>query len=151
MTALRIAVTPSALLGAGIAATHAAAAVMTWLVPLPAPVLVLLMLAIASSLVYLVYHHALLRLPHSIVALEAREGSVSVQTRKGEWLEGKVLGSSYVSPRLTIVNFLPLGRWRVRHVILVPGNVDPEDFRHLRTWLRWKTGDELAASPAKEV
>jgi len=108
-------------------------------------------LAVATSLAYLVYHHALLRAPRSIVALETHDGSVLVQTRKGEWLEGEVLGSSYVSPRVTLINFLPRGRWRVRHVILVPDNVDPQDFRHLRTWLRWKKGEEESPGPAKEA
>ena len=151
MTALRVAVTSSAVLGAGIAATHAAAAALLWVVPLAAPVQVLLTVAVAASLVYLVSSHALLRAPHSIVALETRDTSVSVQTRKGEWLEGEVLGSSYVSPHVTVVNFLPRGRWRVRHVILVPDNVSPQDFRHLRTWLRWKKGKGDVRHPEIEA
>ena len=149
MTALRIAVTSSALLGAGITATHAAAAALVWFVPLDTRVQVLLTFAAAASLVYLVYRHALLRARHSIVALQTRDGSLSVQTRKGEWLEGEVLGSSYVSPGITIINFQPHGRWRVLHAILVPDNANPRDFRHLRTWLRWEKGEKEAPGPAK--
>ncbi|HKU69977.1 MAG TPA: protein YgfX [Burkholderiales bacterium] len=151
MTALRIAVAASALLGAGIAVTHAAAVAVFWFVPLALPMQVLLTLAVAASLAYLVYRHALLRAPQSIVALETHDGSLSVRTRQGEWLEGEVLGSSYVSAIITIVNFLPHGRWRVLHVILVPDNSNPQDFRHLRTWLRWKKGEEEALNPPKEA
>jgi toxin CptA len=55
-------------------------------------------------------------------------------------------GSSYISPRLTIVNLRPRGKGRARHVILVPGNVDARDFRRLRMWMRWK--NEQGGEPA---
>ena len=63
----------------------------------------------------------------------------------GSRLEGELLGSSYVSPHLTIVNFRPKGHWATRRVILVPDNVDSEDFRYLRTRLRWREGDPAQA------
>jgi hypothetical protein len=147
MMEMRIAVAPSALLAVGLGATHFAAATLLWLVPLPAEGKAALTLAIAASLVYLLARNALLHAPDSIVGLEARDGTVLLQTRSGEWLEGDVLGSSYVSPRLTIVNFKLRGKRRVRHVILVVDNVDPREFRRFRTWLRWKQG-ETALDPA---
>lgn len=119
--------------------------------PLALPMQVLMTLAVAASLAHLVYRHALLRAPHSIVALETHDGSLSVRTRKGEWLEGEVLGSSFVSPGITIVNFLPHGRWRVLHIVLLPDNADPQEFRHLRTWLRWKKGEKEDPGAAKEA
>jgi hypothetical protein len=79
------------------------------------------------------------------VALEVHDGAASLQTRDGKWVDGEVLGSSYVSPSLTVVNFRPRGRWRACHLILVPDNADPHEFRRLRTWLRWKRGE--AAPP----
>lgn len=148
MTDLRVAVVPSTLLAAALGTTHFAAAALLWLVPLPAPAQAVLTLAIGASLVYLMARSALLHAPDSIVALEARNESVSLLTRGGDWLEGEVLDSSYVSPRLTIVSFRLRGRRRVRHVVLVPDNVDPREFRRLRTWLRWKRGNGAAASSA---
>jgi toxin CptA len=76
------------------------------------------------------------------VALEVTEaGRISFRTRHGEWRECELLPSSYVSPRLTILNLKPEGG-RVRHVVLVPDNVDARDFRRLRTWLRWAAQPE---------
>jgi toxin CptA len=146
---LRIEVAPSTWLAVALGAMHVAAAVLLWVVPLAVPVKALLTFAVAASLVYLMARDALLHAPHSIVALQTRDDAVFLQTRDGEWLEGEVLGSSYVSPLLTVVNFRPRGRWRARHVILVPDNVNPDDFRRLRTWLRWKRGEADARASSE--
>jgi toxin CptA len=148
VTDLRVTVAPSALLAIGLGATHSAAAALVWFVALPVAGKAVLTLAIGASLVWLTARNALLHAAQAVVALEARDGALSVQTRGGEWLEGEVLDSSYVSARLTIVNFRPRGGWRARHVILVPDNVDPNEFRRLRTWLRWKRGETAASDPA---
>lgn len=148
MTLLRIAIVPSTFLAIGLGVVHFAAATLLWVVPLPLLAQVVLTFAIGASLVYLMARNALLHAPGSIVALEARDDSVSLQTRNGEWIEGEVLDSSYVSPRLTIVNFRARARGRVRHVILLRDNVDPREFRRFRTWLRWKQGGTAAVDPA---
>ena len=142
----RILITPSVMLATALVVLHLAAGGLLWLVPIPALGKVVFTLAIAVSLVYFMARDALLHAPHSIVALEIRDaGGISVQTRNGEWLDCHLLDSSTVSPRLTIVNFRPRGRWAARRVILVPGNVDPRDFRRLRMWLRWKGAETLHA------
>ena len=95
-------------------------------------------LVIAASLAWILWRTAALRAAQAIVALEiVEDGRLSVQTRRGEWLECELLGSSYVSPRLTILNLKPRGGGRTRHIVLVPDNVDEHDFRRLRAWLRW--------------
>jgi toxin CptA len=147
----RIAVAPSVMLASALSALHLAAAGLLWIVPLPVPGRILLTGAVAVSLIYYMARDASLHTPHSIVALEIRDGAVSLQTRRGEWLDGELLGSSYVSPRFTIVNFRPHGRWVTRRVILVPDNVDSEDFRHLRTWLRWRGGDGVQTEDSGAV
>lgn len=145
----RIVVAPSVMLASALSTLHLAAAGLLWIVPMPVPGKLLLTGAVAVSLIYYMARDASLHAPHSIVALEIRDGGcVLLQTRRGEWLEGELLGSSYVSPRLTIVNFRPHGRWATRRVILVPDNVDSEDFRHLRTRLRWREGDPAQAGGA---
>lgn len=148
MTELRISVYPSMFLAGALGATHFAAAALLWMVPLPVLVQVALTFAIGASLIYLMARNALLHAPDSIVALEARDDAISLQTRIGDWLEGDVLHSSYVSSRITIVNFRLHGRGRVRHVILVPDNVDSREFRRFRTWLRWKRGEKPVTHPA---
>lgn len=141
MTGLRIPVVPSVQLAVALVAAHLVAAVLLWIVPLAVPVQALLTLALVASLVHFMAHDALLRAQHSIVTLEIRDEAVSLQIRNGDWMEGEVLGSSTVTALITIVNFRPRGQWRLRHVILVPDNVNPDDFRRLRTWLRWKRGE----------
>lgn len=134
----RIGVTPSMMLAVGLTALHFVAAGVLWIAPLPVLGKCLFTIAVAVSLIYYLARDALLHAPHSIVALEIRDGIVSLQTRSGEWLDGEVLGSSYVSEWLSIVNFRPDGSYATRRVLLVPDNVDAVEYRRLRTWLRWR-------------
>jgi len=138
----RVSVSPSVRLATAVCVAHFAAAVLLWLLPLPVQGKSVITLVIAVSLVFFLARDAVLHAKNAIVALEIGEDdTVSYQTRSGEWVDCELLGSSYVSPRLTIVNLQPHGRRLVRRVILVPDNVDARDFRRLRMWLRWKRGD----------
>lgn len=139
MDAQRISIFPSVWLAAALCVAHVAAAVLLWLIPIPVMGKLVLTMTVALSLVYFVARDAALHAAHSIVALEIREGgAVAYQTRRGEWLDCEVLGSTYVSPRVTIVNLRPRLSWGTRRLILLPDNVDARDFRRLRVWLRWK-------------
>ena len=139
MVAQRIAISPSVWIAAALCLTHVAAAALVWVIPMPDMGKLVLTVAIALSLVFFVARDAALHAAHAIVAIEIRDGGeAAFQTRRGEWLDCEVLGSSFVSPHITIVNLRPLLRWGTRRLILVPDNVDPRDFRRLRTWLRWK-------------
>ena len=140
-----IAIRPSVLLATGLLALHFAAAGLLWATPLPALGQSVFALAIVISLIYYLARVALLHASHSIVTLEIREGAVSLQTRRGEWLNGELLGSTYVSELLTILNVRLKDSYSRRHVILVPDNVNPEDFRRLRTWLRWHGGKDAGS------
>jgi len=142
MLVQRVSVLPSVRLAAAVCVVHFVAAVLLWVVPLPVSVKAVITLAIAVSLVFFLARDAALHATNAIVALEIGEDdTVSYQSRGGEWVVCKLLGSSHVSQRLTIVNLQPRGRRWTRRVILVPDNVDPRDFRRLRMWLRWKRGD----------
>ena len=134
----RVQITPSAWLAIALCAAHFAAAGTVWWVPMPVWVKTLLIIAITASLIFHLARNAALHAPDAIVALEIKEqGGISFQTRRGEWLACELLGSSFVSRHLTIVNLRPQGQRLARHVILVPDNVDARDFRRLRMWLRW--------------
>ena len=103
------------------------------------------MIALATALAWFVFTRALLGSAESVVALEiTTTGRFSFQTRRGRWHACELLGTSYVSPRLTILNLKPKDRRLVRHVVLVPDNVEARDFRRLRTWLRWADRTEPA-------
>jgi toxin CptA len=120
---------------------HGIAAALLWLVPIPALGRAAFTLAIAISLVYLLARDATLHAAHAIVALEVDDsGTVLFQTRDGRRVECGLLRSTYVSPSLTILRIRPRGGAGTRRVVLVGDNVEPGDFRRLRTWLRWKQG-----------
>lgn len=138
----RVAIAPSVRLAIALCLVHSIAAVLLWLVPIPALGKAAVTLAIAISLVYFLARDAALHAAHAIVALELDDGgSLFFQTRGGRRVECELLGSSYVSPGLTIVNMRPRSRAGARRVILVEDNVDPREFRRLRAWLRWKRGE----------
>jgi hypothetical protein len=142
MSDQRIVVMPSVMLATALSVLHIAAAGLLWLMPLPVLGKSLFTVVVAFSFIYYMARDASLHAPHSIVALEIRDGgAMSVQTRRGEWLDAELLGSSYVSPRLTIVGFRFQESRATRRVILVPDNVDSGDFRRLRASLRWRRVD----------
>jgi hypothetical protein len=138
----RVAISPSVRLAVALCVLHTLAAGLLWLIPLPILGKAAVTLAIAVSLVFFLARDATLHAAHAIVALEVDDGgSIFYQTRSGRRAECELLGSSYVSPRLTIVSLRPRSRVGTRRAILVEDNVDPRDFRRLRIWLRWKRGE----------
>jgi toxin CptA len=151
MLVQHISISPSVRLAVALCVAHLAAAGLLWLVPIPALGKGVFTLAIAVSLVYFLARDAALHAANAIVALELKSGGgISFQTRDGKWVDCELSGSSYVSPRLTIVNLQPRGKGRARQVILLPDNVDPRDFRRLRMWMRWKTEPGQEPAPTAE-
>ena len=151
MLVQHISVLPSVRLAIALCVAHLAAAGLLWLVPVPALGKGAFMLAVAVSLVYFLARDAALHAANAIVALELKSsGGIAFRTRDGRWVDCDLSGSSYVSPRLTIVNLLPRGNGRTRRAILVPDNVDPRDFRRLRMWMRWKSGTGGEPSPSAD-
>ena len=53
----------------------------------------------------------------------------------GRQREGSLLGSTYVSPALVVLNFR-CGRWQYRSLVLMPDNLEPDLLRRLRVRLR---------------
>ena len=77
--------------------------------------------------------------PDSALALEvSSDHQFSMQTRASGWSEYDVLGTTYVTPYLTVLNLRGHGERGARHVTLLPDSLHAEDFRKLRVWLRWK-------------
>jgi toxin CptA len=135
---VRIAIRPSRILTGVLGFAHAAAIAVALIVTLPLWAKLLLSAAVGSSCGWSIYHSALLRDKRAIVELEVGEGGrASFRTRDGAWRDAQVQGSSLVLPWLTVLNVLPDGRRRARHVVILPDNVDPEAFRRLRVLLRW--------------
>ncbi len=94
--------------------------------------------------------HALLRQPASIVRLELTDREhVRLQTHAGAWYCGCILGSSTVTPWLTVLNIRRDDQRWPAHVVLLGDSLDPAAFRRLRVWLRWgpRAEPDDAATP----
>lgn len=135
---LRLELTPSRFFFAVATCAHVAA--LAAVVPLEIPWVVKAGLAalILVSLTVTLRRHVFLAAPGSVVRLEVRDSSaVTVHTRRGSRYEAQILGSTYVSPRLTVLNLKRLTGRGVLHVVLLSDGVDPETHRRLRVLLRW--------------
>jgi hypothetical protein len=135
---VRASLKPSRFLAAVLASVHSAAGAS--LIPLDiAPGIKLaIAAAIMLSFAHALWRYVLLKSRRSIVAIELADcENVAVQTKDGVWRSGRVLGTSYISAMLTVINLREAEHKLAQHVIIVPHNIDPEDFRKLRVILRW--------------
>ncbi|MDP1681654.1 MAG: hypothetical protein Q8L39_07750 [Burkholderiales bacterium] len=138
---LRLSLKSSRQLAAGLALEHLAAAGCVAIVPLPFWLKILLSVILAASLIQSLTREAWRMWPSSIVELQCeREGGVLIKTRSGKEFEVRVLGSSFVTSYLTIVLLKPNASRRVRTVLILPDALEPELFRQLRVWLKWRVG-----------
>ena len=144
---LRVDLKPSRVLAVALIAAHAGAAVTLLPLELPTAAKAGLALLIATSLGRALYRHVWLRSRGSVTAIELGEHDhATVETRCGGRYQARVLGTTYVSPLLCVVNLRLARRLFAWHAVIVPDNVDAEAFRRLRVRLRWAyRGDGLTA------
>lgn len=136
---LKVSLRPSWILAAILAAAHGAAIAAVALAGMPPWLQLIAIAALAVSLMFEIRQTVLLRAPDAVVAIEiASDDALSVQTRRGDWIRCEVLGSTYVTYFLAIVNLREQGGGRVKRAVILPDSTDAEDFRKLRVWLRWK-------------
>jgi len=101
--------------------------------------------AIAASLLHSICQHALRRTRRGVVAIEVRDQcAAAIAGRDGSWRDARILGSTWVSPWLTVLNLKVHGERFATHVVLVADSIDREDFRKLRVLLRWSRVPETA-------
>ena len=136
--ALRVHLRPSRSLAAALVAAHVASACA--LIPLDLATGVKLAIAalLALALARTLWCTVLLRDPRAVVAVALlEEECVEVMTRDGEWHQARLLGTTYVTPLLTVLNLQLGARRRARHVVIVPDSAHPAQLRRMRVWLRW--------------
>lgn len=97
-----------------------------WLLwPVLAAILVSLAIALASA-------------GRQPAALELREdGKASWKDRSGAWHEARLGRNHFVSPILVVLE-LAAGNRSPKRVILLADSAEPDGFRRLRVWLRWR-------------
>lgn len=87
---------------------------------------------------YALAHHALRSHPAAIVAVALEAGYITVLTKSGRRLEGRVRPGGLVSRLLTVVTWEPQKAARAsKFVVLFYDSLDRDDFRRLRVQLRW--------------
>jgi toxin CptA len=138
-SALRLRLAPSRRLAWLLGLSHAGAMLLSWVTPLKWWLSLALSLAALGSLRHGLRYHALRSAPGALVGLELRpDGSAAVQDRRGRWREARLLGSSFVSPGLTIINLTVAGARLRRSLVVAPDSLSTNEFRRLRVWLRWR-------------
>jgi toxin CptA len=135
---LKISLRPSRVLAAILIVAHGAAIAAVVAVDMPLWLKLIAAAALILSLFLTVRREALLLTPDAAVALEISADDVlSIQTRRGEWLECEVLGSTYVMSFLSILNLRQTDGGATTRIVILPDSIAAEDFRKLRVWLRW--------------
>ena len=136
---------PSRILAAMLLLAHGGAAAAVIASGMPRELQAVLVLLLVANAGLAARRAALLRSPDSVIALEiAPDDALSIQTRRGDRIGCEVLGSSYVASFLVVLNLRGKDDGGTRRAVMLPDSLDPEDFRKLRVWLRWKA----AAPPA---
>jgi len=133
---LRVEVHPSRWVAAAILASHGLA-VAAAIISLP-PVAALIVLGgLGLSVAYHV-GLAMHRFPLAVTGLElSADGALAIQGPGGSWLTGRLSAAFVPAPWLAVLTLRDsLGRARV--LVVLPDALDPEAFRRLRVWLRWR-------------
>lgn len=140
---LHVAVRPSRQLALLLGVACVSVAGLILLLPLPLWAMGWCLLLVFCAAAYHYQRHVWLRMPQAITALEVgSNGELRCLARAHDWCDAAVLGSSFVSPWLTVLNLRLPGRRLAQHVVLLPDAVEADAFRHLRVWLRWGRKNE---------
>lgn len=134
-------------LGALLAAAHGAViALILVVVEIAWWVKALLAAALLLNLALQMRLSVLRRTDDAVIALEvSKDDTLVAETRRGERVECDVLGSTFVSAFMTILNLKAVESRQTRNVVIFADAVNSDDYRKLRVWLRWKAGGEQAA------
>ena len=133
---LRVQLRPSRTLAVALAVGHLLALVAA-ATGLPSAAASLVVLGLALSL----YHHLRLAMHRSALAVAAltlsADGRFAVADPAGGWLPAELRHSAVPAAWLTVLAARDR-TGRSRTAVILPDAVDPEAFRRLRVWLRWR-------------
>ena len=147
---LKISIRPSRLLAAILILAHVAAIALLLIAGLPQWMELVALPLLAAQAITVVWRQALLRGEGAATALEVTsDHKLNIKTRAGDWHEYDVLGSTYVTPFLTILILREPDKNLTRKMVLMPDSVHAQDFRKLRVWLRWKEDTAGAEGAAR--
>lgn len=129
-----------------LAMAHLLSLLVVWLLPLTQAAQIIASLLVAASSGFYLRRDGLLAAASSILQLRLDpECNCTYQTRNGTWQEARLLGSSMVSPWLSVLNLSPENSWLTRHLVILPDSADAETLRKMRVLLRWKCANASKA------
>ncbi len=144
---LNIQLRASRTLGAILVIAHGTAIAAILLAGMPGWIASIAVAALVASLGREVWRNALKRSAGAVAAIEiASDNVLSIQMRRGDWVECEVRGDTYVLSFLTVLNLRRIDNGRGISVVILPDAIDAEDFRRLRVWLRWKEDGKTSIS-----
>lgn len=144
---LKISLGPSKLLAGLLIIAHGTGWISTWVIPLSLAFKGILLLPFLFSLIYFLWRDAWRRLPYSIIALEINaDCSCRHLDYRGRWHEAVIVSDVLVNPWLTVFSLRMKNGRCLRHIVVLPDAVEPEAFRQLRVWLKWKCAAALQRS-----
>lgn len=145
MNELSIQLRPSRQLAALLSLAHCTAAGVFWPLALPVAVKILITLLLAGSLYYYLRRYAWLVSPQSIVSLHLT-GRNACRIRMGtsEYFNTTIDASTFVASYMTVLCLKMEQAYRYRTVVILPDSIEPDNFRQLRVWLRWKWREDLS-------
>lgn len=130
---------PSVQLTVILSVAHFSVACMVWLLTLPISVKLLGSVVLIASLIFYLRHYALLETRKSIIAFELTEQlKCTLETREGKKIPSIILGSTFVSPYLVVLNLKRQHYFFLYGIVILSDSIDAEEFRQLRILLRWK-------------
>jgi toxin CptA len=95
--------------------------------------------ALVASLVQALRSRALLLGDDAVIELDCGEdGGLGFVQRDGTCFAAEVLPASAVHAAAVLLRVRAAGERRPRSIVVLADSLEPEDFRRLRVWLRWK-------------
>ncbi len=144
MSLLTVHLQPSKRLAAILGVAHLLVMGLLWPIALPILIKFVIFILLVISLLFTVRQYALLNTRRAIVAFElSNKMFCKFETRHGQSIICHILGSTFVSPYLVVLNLKPPDHFLTRSVVILQDSIDTELFRQLRVLLRWKWKDEI--------
>jgi hypothetical protein len=142
---LRVRLGPSRWLAATVIVAHAIA-VAAAAASLPAPAAAIVAAGLLASAIEHV-RRALHRSPLAVAELElGAGGGVAVAGPASDWLPARLVDAAVPASWVAVVGLRDaLGRRRT--AVVLPDAIEPEPFRRLRVWLRWRPPAAAGGEP----
>ncbi len=121
-------------------AVHMLSLLVIWLLPFSLSVRFAVSSLVGASLLFYLRRDAFKLSPQSVVSLKyLPDAKLELQWQSGEWITASLRPGSFVAPYLTTLAYRLESQYFTRYMLILPDMLDPNSFRDLRVYLRWKS------------